>query len=168
MPIATTTHQLIREYVSFSALAEDILGLSRARLYELVERGAMPQPCYDMRTKRPVFTREQQEQALAVLRLGVGINGQPIIFYRKNRHVLPSAAADTPARARPRPRTSISREETRHRDLVSSLQSLGVSQADERSVSAAVAECFPNGLDGQQDSDVLRILFRHLRRREGA
>ena len=166
MPSVITIHPPIREYVSFSALAEDILGLSRARLYELVERGAMPQPCYDMRTKRPVFTREQQEQALAVLRLGVGINGQPIIFYRKNRHVLPSAAADTPARARPR--TSISREETRHRDLVSSLQSLGVSQADERSVSAAVAECFPNGLDGQHDSDVLRILFRHLRRREGA
>jgi len=162
MPTATTTHPPIREYVSFSALAEDILGLSRARLYELVERGAMPQPCYDLRTKRPVFTREQQEQALAVLRLGVGIDGQPIIFYRRSRHVTPSAPTTVPVGSRRR--ASVNPVAARYADLASSLQSLGVSQADERSVSAAVSECFPNGLDGQHDSDVLRVLFRHLRR----
>ncbi len=156
----------LREYVSFSALAEDILGLSRARLYELVERGAMPQPCYDLRTRRPVFTREQQEQALAVMRFGVGIDGQPIIFYRRNRHAPEAASIDTPARARRR--TSASRVSSRHADLANSLHSLGVSQADERTVASAVAECFPNGLEGQQDSDVLRVLFRHLRRRETA
>ncbi len=161
MPIQSTNPPL-REYVSFSSLAEDILGLSRARLYELVERGAMPQPCYDLRTKRPVFTRQQQEQALAVLRLGVGIDGQPIIFYRRNRHAAESAPTNVPTRSRRR--ASAHRESSLYAELVSSLQSLGVGQADERSVAAAVAECFPNGLDGQQDSDVLRVLFRHLRR----
>ncbi len=35
-----------RAFVSLSELAEDVLGLSRARLYELIQRGAMPQPIY--------------------------------------------------------------------------------------------------------------------------
>ena len=35
-------------------------------------------------------------------------------------------------------------------------------------VAAAVAECFPSGIDAQQESEVLRVIFRHLRRRESA
>lgn len=165
MPVQPTYPQL-RAFVSLSVLAEDILGLSRARVYELIERGALPRPVYDLRSKRPVFTEEQQRQAVAVRQSGLGINGEAVIFYRR-RHgtpLLPPAAA--PARARRR--SSRAPDLGSHADLVSGLQALGVAHADERTVAAAVAECFPNGLDGQQESEVLRVLFRHLRRRETA
>ena len=167
MPVHTNTSPSsspTRAFVSLSELAEDVLGLSRARLYELIERGAMPQPIYCLRTRRPLFDAELQRTALAVRQTGVGIDGSAVIFHRRERQTT-TPALPTPARAR---RRASAPPSSRHADLVSSLQALGVGQADERSVAAAVADCFPNGLDGQQDADVLRVLFRHLRRRESA
>lgn len=153
-----------RAFVSLSELAEDVLGLSRARLYELIARGAMPQPIYCLRTRRPLFDHDLQRQALAVRQTGVGIDGSAVIFHRRERPMPTTAIASTSVRARRRAPSS--RDSTRYADLVGSLQALGVGQADERSVAAAVAECFPNGLDGQQEPDVLRALFHHLRRRQ--
>lgn len=155
----------IRAYVSLSELAEDILGISRARLYELIARGAMPQPIFCVRTKRPLFDAELQRQALAVRQSGVGIDGSAVIWYRRDRQTPTTASAPAPARAR---RRTSNGETSQYAELVSSLQALGVGNADEGSVAAAVSECFPNGIDSQQESDVLRVLFRHLRRREGA
>ncbi len=154
-----------RAFVSLSELAEDVLGLSRARLYELIERGAMPQPIYCLRSRRPLFDADLQRMALAVRQTGVGIDGSAVIFYRRETRPQTTAPASTPARAR---RRASVQQSNRHAELVSSLQALGVAQADEHSVASAVAECFPNGLDGQQDAGVLRALFRHLRRRESA
>ena len=162
MPVQPNPSSM-RAFVSLSELAEDFLGLSRARLYELIQRGAMPQPIYCIRTRRPMFDTELQRQALAVRQTGVGIDGSAVIFYR--RETPTTTPLSTPARAR---RRTSAPTPNRFADLISSLQSLGVSQADERSVSAAVADCFPNGLDGQQEADVLRAVFRHLRRRESA
>lgn len=164
MPIQSSTIPT-RAFVTVSELAEDILHISRARLYELIERGAMPQPVYCVRTRRPLFDSELQRQALTVRQTGVGIDGSVVIWYRRDRQVATIAPASTSTRAR---RQASARPSARYADLVSSLQGLGVSNADERTVAAAVAECFPNGLDGQQEPDVLRVLFRHLRRRESA
>lgn len=160
MPVHTTPNQPpTRAFVSLSELAEDILGLSRARVYELIARGALPQPIYCLRTRRPMFDADLQRQALAVRQTGVGIDGSAVIFYRRERQT--RTTAPTPARAR---RRVSAQQSSSYADLICSLQALGVAQADEQSVAAAVAECFPNGLDGQQDCDVLRVLFRHLRR----
>jgi len=157
--------QPAKSFVSLSELAEDILGLSRARVYELIERGALPHPIYDLRTRRPMFDAELQRQAQTVRQTGVGIDGSAVIFYRRDRQ--PAVAASSPARGRARSRASTP-PSNRHADLIASLQSLGVSHADERSVAAAVTECFLNGIDGQQESDVLRAIFRVLRRRDSA
>ena len=157
--------QPTKTFVSLSELAEDILGLSRARCYELIARGALPHPIYDIRTRRPMFDAELQRQAQAVRQTGVGIDGSAVIFYRRDRQPAVSAPALTRGRARSRASTPPA---SRYADLIGSLQSLGVSHADERSVAAAVAECFPNGIEGQQESDVLRAVFRVLRRRDSA
>jgi hypothetical protein len=155
----------LRAFVSLSVLAEEILGLSRARVYELIERGSLPQPIYDIRTKRPMFSREQQEQAMAVRTNGVGIDGSAVIFYRRTRPAPQSPPRFTPARTRQRTSPQVP---SGIEDLANRLQALGVAQADEQSVTTAVTELFPAGLDGQQDGDVLRMLFRHFRRRETA
>lgn len=156
-----------RAYVSLSVLAEEILGLSRARVYELIERGALPQPIYDLRTKRPMFSRELQEQAKQVRDSGIGIDGQPIIFYRR-RATQPQFVGSSGTPRRSGRRASINVQPNRHADLVSGLQGLGIAQADETSVAAALADVFPNGTDSQQEGDILRSLFRHFRRRQSA
>lgn len=166
MPAHTNpTSSPTRVFVSLSELAEDILGLSRARVYELIERGALPMPIYDLRTRRPMFNAELIQQARTVRQTGVGTDGSAVIFYRRERRAPSPTSSNTLARARRRLSAPSS---SAYADLVSSLQGLGITQVDERTVAAAVAESFPNGLDGQQESDVLRILFRHFRRRESA
>jgi hypothetical protein len=162
---AHPTPNPLRSFVALSELAEDVLNLSRARVYELIERGALPWPIYDRRTRRPMFNAELIQQARTVRQTGVGIDGSAVIFYRRDRTTVTSPSPPTPARAGQRPSAP---QSPSYADLIGSLQSLGVTNADERSVVTAVAECFPNGLDGQQQADVLRILFRQLRRREGA
>jgi hypothetical protein len=153
-----------KAFVSLSELAEDILNLSRARCYELIARGALPHPIYDIRTRRPMFNSELIHQARTVRQTGIGIDGSAVIFYRRERS---PAVAPSPTSARARRRTPTP-QVNRYPELVGNLQGLGVSQADERSVAEAVAVCFPNGLDGQQESDVIRVIFRHFRRRETA
>lgn len=150
-----------RVFVSLSELAEDVLGLSRARVYELIARGALPHPLYDLRTRRPMFDAELQRQALAVRHTGIGIDGSAVIFYRREQRATTSSPSITSAR--PRRQTSTP-QVSRYAELVGSLQTLGVAQANEQSVTAAMAQCFPHGIEGQDQSDVLRILFRQLRR----
>ena len=122
-------------------------------------------PLYDMRTRRPIFNAELIHQARTVKQTGVGIDGSPLIFYRRPQRVIGAPTQSISARARRRTSTP---QVNRYAEVVLALQGLGVAQADERSVADAVAVCFPNGLDGQQESDVIRVIFRHLRRRESA
>jgi hypothetical protein len=157
----------LRAYVSLSVLAEEILGLSRARVYELIERGALPQPIFCVRSKRPMFSAEMQMQALQVRQSGIGIDGRPIIFYRRRATPTPpSSSSGTPRN--PRRRASAAAPARRHVDLIAGLQGLGITQADEASVTAALSELFPNGTEGQQESDILRTIFRHFRRKQSA
>jgi hypothetical protein len=158
VPTAPTNPSSFRAFVSLSELAEDVLGLSRARVYELIERGALPKPVYDERTRRPMFTEELQRQALAVRTTGIGVDGSPVIFYRRNRH----ASATTSSR--PSRRRASDAERGRIGNLVSGLHALGIPNANERSVSAAVAACYPTGIETEQESDVLRAIFGHFRR----
>lgn len=150
-----------KAFLSLSELAEDVLHLSRARLYELIRRGAMPQPVFCARTRRPMFTAVLIEQAQTVRRTGVGIDGSAVIFYRRDKA---SVTTGTAAPLRRRPRASA--QPSRLAELIESLRGLGITKADEQSVGEAITQYFPSGLDGQQESDVIRVLFRHFRRRE--
>lgn len=161
MPVQPTS-QPGRAFVSLSELAEDVLFLSRARVYELIERGAFPQPVYDTRTRRPVFTAELIHQARTVRQTGIGVDGSVVIFYRREPRPVDQAPQGRSRRRASAPQASP------YAELVASLQGLGINQADDRSVAEAVAVCFPNGTSGQQENDLIRVLFRHFRRRQSA
>ena len=74
-----------RAFVFFSELAEDVLGLFRARVYGSIQQGALPSLIYDIRSRRPIFESDLQRKALAVRQTGVGIDGSAVIFYRQDR-----------------------------------------------------------------------------------
>jgi hypothetical protein len=151
-----------RAFVSLSVLAEEILGLSRARTYELIERGALPFPIYDIQTRRPMFNRELQEQARQVRESGIGIDGRPIIFYRRRAPVSPT----TPRSSRRRVAAIV--PANGHADLIAGLQGLGITNVDAAAVGIAIREVFPNGTTTEQQADIVRSLFRHFRRRQSA
>ena len=46
------------------------------------------------------------------------------------------------------------------------LASLGLSSVTDRQVSSAVKEIFPNGIDGKDETEVLRMVFLHLKRQD--
>jgi len=56
------------------------LGLSRARFYQLQKTGVFPAPVYCVRTKRPLYPLDLQQECLDTRKTGIGHNGQPIVL----------------------------------------------------------------------------------------
>ena len=145
--------------ISVSQMARDI-GLSRARFYQLLGEGVFPKPCYDPSTKRPYYNEEGQSQCLEVKHRNVGVNGKVVIFYA-SRHPL----TGQPKRPRkPKPKSK-AKPTNQFADLIDSLTCLGVS-ATSQQVEAAVAECFPDGIQNLESGEVVRAIFLHLKRQE--
>lgn len=63
------------------------LNLSRVRFYQLQRSGIMPLPVYCIHSKRPFYTFSLQQLCLTVRKTGIGINGQPVIFYSKKTNI---------------------------------------------------------------------------------
>ena len=55
-----------------------MVGLSRARFYQLVREGVFPEPIYD--EGRPVYTEELQARCLEVRRKNRGVNGEAVLY----------------------------------------------------------------------------------------
>ena len=148
----------LKTVVSVSEMAR-MLGMSRSRLYQLVKQGILPCSAYDIHTRRPVYTEEQQRVCLEVRRRNMGINGTPILFY--SRRVLSEMSV---ARTRPpAPRCRLPPRAERHTELVAALRSLGVETTSVQ-VQSALASMYPDGHQGVDPGVLLRSVFRHLRR----
>jgi hypothetical protein len=141
--------------VSVSDMAR-MVGLSRARFYQLQKVGVFPAPTYQ--AGRPVYTEEQQLVCLEVRRKNRGVNGKPVLFYARRR-------AAEPARRPPR----ASQPAPRNKDvagLVDGLNALGLTTATAAQVAQVTEELFPQGTKGLDQAEVLRAVFLHLKRRE--
>jgi len=82
------------------------LGLSRARLYQLIDDGVFPPPAYCCLSKKPVYPSRLQKTCLEIRNTGIGWNDQLVRFYRQRK------------KAKPKPE---------HKQLVAILQKLGLS-----------------------------------------
>jgi hypothetical protein len=139
--------------VSVSEMAR-MVGLSRARFYQLQKAGVFPAPTYQ--EGRPVYTEEQQQVCLEVRRKNRGINGQPVLFYARRRPIAPSKRK---RRADPLP--------ARNQDiaaLLDGLNALGLTTATAAQVLKVTEELFPQGTKGLDQAEVLRAVFLHLKR----
>ena len=143
--------------VTVSEMAQ-MCHLSRARFYELMNKGVFPQPVYLVTNHRPVYDAELQEVCLDVRRRGVGVNGQAVLFYTRKK--LPERTPKSPRNGKPK-----SPPNSSHVDLVNGLRALGLTATDEQ-VGAAIGELFPAGIDGVDEGEVMREVFLHLRQQE--
>jgi hypothetical protein len=139
--------------VTVSEMAR-MVGLSRARFYQLQKAGVFPAPTYQ--AGRPVYTEDQQQVCLEVRRKNRGINGQPVLFYARRRGIEPakhkSRADPPPARSKDIPA------------LLDGLNGLGLTTATAAQVVEVTKQLFPQGTDGHDQAEVLRAVFLHLKR----
>ena len=140
--------------VSVAEMAR-MVGLSRARFYQLVNDGVFPSPLYRIDTRRPFFNQEMQEVCLEVRRRNCGLNGRPVLFYARRLGAPVVKAKTTP------PKNS-----HKHADLIEGLRALGLTFVNSTQVEAAIQQNFPNGKLGIDDETVLRTVFLFLKRQD--
>lgn len=124
-----------------------LLGMSRSQFYLHVKRGTFHEPMR-LSNGRPFFTASQVEDNLKARELGVGVDGQYVLFYERKPKDEIKVNED-------KPKTNISA-------LVQGLKSLGLSVSTEQA-EAAVEACYPKGSAGIEETDILRTVFRHLK-----
>lgn len=138
----------LKAAVSVSAQCR-LLKMSRSQFYWHVKRQTFHAPLYLASNKRPYFTASMVEDNLRARETGVGVNGEYVIFYER----LPTATKATEKKGKPD-----------HSTLIDGLKALGLNTVTSEQVEAAVAACFLNGTTGQDEANVLRVVFRQLKR----
>lgn len=144
--------------VSVAEMAR-MVGLSRARFYQLVKEGIFPAPVYDVATRRPYFNEEMQEVCIEVKRRNCGVNGKPILFY----------AARHPLGQRPKPvkrPKAEPKQKSQYSDLLDGLRALGLESITVAQVEPVVKELFPTGIQNLDCGEVMRAVFLRLKRRD--
>lgn len=131
-----------------------MVGLSRARFYQLQKAGVFPAPKKNPSTERPFYDQELQEVCLEVRRKHCGVNGKVVLFYSRRRQEIAST--------RGRPKKEKVKEP--HTELVEALRSLGLT-ATPAQVDEVVKELFGGRTDGDQ-GEVIRAIFLHLKKRK--
>jgi hypothetical protein len=82
----------------------------------------------------------------------LGIDGIPVLFYAP-RHSVPASAP----KKRPK-------QASTHPGVLAGVRALGLTTATAAQVDAAVANLFPNGVDGVDPGEVIRQVFLSVKR----
>ena len=92
------------------------------------------------------------EDNLKAREMGIGVSGGYVIFYERGE-------ADSAKPSKP-----VAKAKADYSDLMENLQALGLPGVTAAAVEKAVGECYPKGTAGQDEHEVLRTVFRHLKR----
>ena len=151
----------IPAYVNVSTMGK-LLGLSRSRLYQLINQGVLLQPVYLISNRRPVYTREMAVRNLEVKHSNVGINGEIVMFYSARTSTTSPKAQKTTKKVAEQPTAS----PNNYADILEALESLGMEGISSSQIDSAIQECFPDGVENVTEDDILREVFRHLKCRD--
>ena len=140
----------IKAAISVSSQCK-LLKMSRSQFYAHVRKGTFHTPL-KLPNGRPYYNASQVEDNLKAREMGIGVSGEYVIFYERGE---PCGAGPTKPTAKPK---------ADYTDLIESLSSLGLTGLTVAVVEKAVAECFPKGMADQDEPNILRTVFRHLKR----
>lgn len=144
--------------VSVTEMAR-MVGLSRARFYQLVRRGTFPPADEDTVTKRPCYFEEKQRQVLEVRRRNCGVDGRPLLFYSRRRDFGQPKAAPRP----PKPKAKVNQ----YAEVIEFLGQVKITMTTAQ-VEAVVKEEFPKGTDGIEVGTVIEAIIEHRRRQNAS
>lgn len=137
-----------------------VVGLSRSRFYALMQQGVFPMPLYLIATKRPFFDERLRDECLMVRRTGLGTNNQPILFYPRRAGPPTNLSGKSSLRGKKKSPTI----NPRVLRLIELLKGLGVENPLPQSVAMALSDCFPDGVDGMPDHELVGAVYRDLRK----
>jgi len=126
------------------------LQLSRARFYQLLNSGHLPQPIYDINTKRPYYNLELQEQCLRVKATGIGVNMRYVLFYSPRQK--PQNGSVKTSR----------KQGSKYLETTETLNMMGLEVSVEL-VEQAIRQLYPQGTIGKDEGLIVRELFRFLK-----
>lgn len=136
----------LRAVCTVSELARK-LDLSRARLYQLQKTGVFPTPIYCVRTKRPFYPLDLQQQCVNIRTTGIGCNGQPIIFYSSHKS---------------KSKGSQNQSDSKYEELATALREMGLN-VTRNDIRKAAKALYPEGLTkGPIEGTVIGKVFRYL------
>ena len=148
MSVRTMNDNSLKAAISVSQMCK-LLSMSRSQFYWHVRKGTFHSPL-KLPNGRPYYNASMVEDNLKARDMGISVSGVYVIFYERTE--------DTPSKpVSPKPKTD-------HHDLMNSLQALGLSGLTTAIVEKAVSECYPKGTTSQDEQDILRTVFRHLKR----
>lgn len=152
------TNDLPNEFRTMATVRDvaRMVALSPSRFYQLQQAGVFPMPVYDIVTRRPHYTDEQQRECVEVRRRNCGINGKPVLFYARRL----DGASMTP---RPRRKAATKSVNKNHAEVIDGLKSLGLTSVTAQVVQEAVRKVFPRGTAGVDPAEVIRNVFLHLK-----
>lgn len=131
--------------VSVSSVCR-LLQMSRSQFYFHVRRGTFSTPLRLPSNNRPYYTASMVEDIIKARETGIGVNGEFVLFYDRQ------------------PKAEVKDAKPDHTGLLEGLAALGLNSVTTAQVEAALAFCFPKGTNGQDEANVLRTVFRHLKR----
>jgi len=135
-----------------------MVGLSRARFYQLMKQGVFPSPKLNESKNRPFYDEDSQKVCLEVRRKNYGVNGQVVLFYARRQEITPTKGKAKQAVPKERP----------HADMIESLKALGLNVTS-TDVQTAMQELFPAGGSVNSDHGVItKAIFLHMKRRNMA
>jgi len=143
--------------VSVTEMAR-MVGLSRARFYQLVRRGTFPPADKDPVSARPCYFEEKQAQILEARRRNCGVDGVPILFYSRRRDFGQTKAP---------PRAPKVKGTNQYADLIEMLASVKV-VVTVAQVERVVRELFPTGIEGTDPGTVFAAVLKRLRRQDSS
>ncbi len=149
MTAQTMTDDRIKAAISVSKMCS-LIGMSRSQFYAHVRKGTFHAPL-KLANGRPYYNASLVADICKARELGIGVNGQYVLFYERTGETAPKTIAT------PKPKADFG-------DLLSSLQALGLNGLTTAVVEQAVADCYPKGTVGAEEQDILRTTFRHLKR----
>lgn len=144
MGVAMKPEIPLKAAVSVSWLCRQ-LSMSRSQFYFHVKRGTFHAPLRLASNQRPYYTASMVEDIVKARETGVGVNGEYVLFYERQATNSVTPKADNSS-------------------LLEGLRRLGLAEVTTAQVEAALAVCFPKGTAGQDEANVLRTVFRHLKR----
>ena len=147
MNVKIMTEERIKAAISVSKMCK-LLIMSRSQFYWHVRRGTFHSPL-KLPNGRPYYNASMVDDNLKAREMGIRVSGGYVIFYERGEV---DVKPNKPARAK-----------ADYAGLMESLQSLGLT-ATAAAVEKAVSDCFPKGTVGQDEHEVLRTVFRHLKR----
>lgn len=148
-------HIVTKSAVSVTEMAR-MVGLSRARFYQLVKKGTFPAADQDSVTSRPCYLEETQRQILDARRRNCGVDGKPILFYSRRRDLgQTKKVVSRPAKP---PMNN------QYADLIDQLAQAKVF-VTAAEVEPVVKEMFPEGTVGIDPGEIFLAVFKCLQRR---